>query len=67
MKPTLKNIFKTLIVCLLIFLTSGISVFAFDINSKINIYKTSDSEYRDQINVTNIKNTNYINFYVDQY
>ncbi len=66
-KPTFKNLFKTLVSCLLIFLTSSIGVFAFDANSKINIYKTSDSEYRDQINVSNIKNTNYINFYVDQY
>jgi hypothetical protein len=66
-KNTIKNTFKTLAICLLIFLTSPVSVFAFDANSKINIYKTSDSESRDQLNISSIKNTNFINFYVDQY
>ncbi len=63
----MRNSIKTLLTALLIILISPISVFAFDTNSKINIYPTSDTEGRNQINVISIKNTNYINFYVDQY
>lgn len=68
------NVFKlftkinyTLLAIALIFLLSGVNALAFDPNVKINIYNTSDTEYRDQINVVSVKNTNFINFFIDEY
>lgn len=65
-KTKFKKTFTTFIISILILLLSNISVFAFNINDKINIYNTSDIESRNQIDITNIKNTNYINFHVDK-
>ena len=61
----LLSIIKTLTICSLMFLMSGINVFAFDNN--INIYSDSDINNRYQIEVQNTKNTNFINFYSDKY
>ncbi|MFA5230388.1 MAG: hypothetical protein WC422_03135 [Candidatus Paceibacterota bacterium] len=46
---------------------SGLSALAFDPSVKINVYGNSDTELRSQIDVVGIRNTNYINFYIDQY
>jgi hypothetical protein len=63
----IKNIAKISLVSILILLISSINVFAFNPSSKINVYNTSDIDGRSQIDVLSIKNTNYINFYADQY
>jgi len=51
----------------LILLSNSIGVFAFDPSVKINIYSSSDTETRSQIDVIPVRNTNYISFYVDKY
>lgn len=64
------KIFKTsinILLIVLIFFTNNISAFAFDSSVPINIYSSSDTETRSQINVISVRNTNYINFFVDQY
>ena len=61
-----KNLSKIIVIAL-IFSFSGLSALAFDPTFKINIYNTSDTELRSQIDVVSVRNTNYINFYIDEY
>jgi hypothetical protein len=61
-----KIIYK-LFIFILLFSLSGLSALAFDPSVKINVYGNSDTELRSQIDVVGIRNTNYINFYIDQY
>lgn len=59
--------FKIFLISILILLISNIQVFAFNPNNKINVHVKADIEGRNQIDVVSLKNTNYINFFIDQY
>lgn len=59
--------FKIFLISILILLISNIQVFAFNPINKTNIHVSADIEGRNQIDVVSLKNTNYINFFIDQY
>ncbi len=57
---------KTFFALMLIFSLTSSHLLAFNHSNPISIYHTSDTEGRDKINITSIRNTNYINFFVEQ-
>lgn len=61
------KIINQLLVVVLFFSFSGVGALAFDSSAKINVYSNSDTELRNQIDVASVRNTNYVNFYIDQY
>ena len=61
-----KRIVKIFFAVVALFIFSINTIFAFNPNNPVTLHSTSDVSNRDKISVANIRNTNYINFYVEQ-
>ena len=61
-----KRIVKIFFAVVALFIFSINTIFAFNPNNPVTLHATSDVSNRDKISVVSIRNTNYINFYVEQ-
>lgn len=61
-----KRIIKIFFVSITLFIFSINTIFAFNPNNPITVLSSSDPGGRNKISIANIRNSNYINFYVEQ-